>query len=106
MSLSLLFTSAIAAVTENKTDAPKIRVDFEDESLITEQKSQNLKICTQNLAAIGRALQTYEKEHDNFPEWLSELHPKYLTDTSSLICPANEDQGVPICLMTQTRTYL
>ena len=96
MSLSLLFTSAIAAVTENETDAPKIRVDFENESLITEQESQNLKICTQNLAAIGKALHTYEKEHDNFPEWLSELHPKYLTNTSSLICPADEDQGVPI----------
>lgn len=96
MSLSLLFTSAIAAVTENETDAPKIRVDFENESLITEQESQNLKICTQNLAAIGKALHTYEKEHDNFPEWLSELYPKYLTDENHLICPADEDQGVPI----------
>ncbi|MDE0635205.1 MAG: redoxin domain-containing protein [Candidatus Poribacteria bacterium] len=96
MSLSLLLTSAIAAGTENETDAPKIRVDFEDESLIAAQESANLKICTQNLAAIGEALQTYEKEHDNFPEWLSELHPKYLTNTSSLICPADEDQGVPI----------
>lgn len=96
MSLSLLFTSAIAAGTENETDAPKIRVDFENESLITEQESQNLKICTQNLVAIGEALQTYEKEHDNFPEWLSELYPKYLIDENHLICPADEDQGVPI----------
>ncbi len=96
MTLSSLFTSAIFAVTKNGTDIPKIRVDFEDESLITEQESQNLKTCAQNLAAIGEALQTYEKEHNNFPEWLSELHPKYLTNSNALICPADEEQGVPI----------
>ncbi|MDE0684490.1 MAG: redoxin domain-containing protein [Candidatus Poribacteria bacterium] len=48
------------------------------------------------MIAIGKALQTYEKEHANFPEWLSELHPKYLTNPDALICPADEDQGVPI----------
>ena len=96
MYLSLLLTSAISAITKNKTDVPKIRVDFEDESLITEQESKNLKTCTQNLASIGEALRTYEKEHGDFPEWLSELHPKYLTDESHLICPADEEQGVPI----------
>ena len=94
--LSLLLTSAISAVTENETNAPKIRIDLEDESLITEQESQNLKTCAQNLAAIGKALHAYEKEYDNFPEWLSELHPKYLTNPNALVCPADEDQGVPI----------
>ena len=87
MNLSGLFTSVIYAVTENETQARKIRVDFEDESLLTEQESRNLKTCAQNLIAIGKALQTYEKEHANFPEWLSELHPKYLTNPDALICP-------------------
>jgi len=96
MTLNLLFTSVISAVTENETDVPKIRVDFEDESLLTEQESRNLKICAQNLIAIGKALQTYKKEHANFPEWLSELQPKHLTNPDALICPADEDQGVPI----------
>ena len=96
MNLSLLLTSAISAVTENETDVPKIRVDFDDGSLITEQESQNLKTCTQNLASIGEALQTFEKEHGNFPEWLSELHPKYLTNPNALVCPADVDQGIPI----------
>lgn len=96
MYLSLLLTSAISAVTKNEMDAAKICIDFEDESLITKQESKNLKTCAQNLASIGEALQTYEKDHDNFPEWLSELHPKYLTDESHLICPADEEQGVPI----------
>ena len=97
MNLSLLFTSAISsAVTENETDVPEIRVDFEDESLLTEQESQDLKTCAQNLITIGKALQTYKKEHGDFPEWLSELHPKYLTNPNVLICPADEEQGVPI----------
>ena len=96
MYLSLLLTSAISAITKNKTDVPRIRVDFEDESLITEHESKNLKTCTQNLASISEALRIYEKEHGDFPEWLSELHPKYLTDERYLICPADEEHGVPI----------
>ncbi|MDE0313648.1 MAG: redoxin domain-containing protein [Candidatus Poribacteria bacterium] len=96
MTLSLLFTSAISAVNFNESDKSKTRIDFEDESLITEQESKNLKTCTQNLASIGEALRTYEKEHGDFPEWLSELHPQYLTGESHLICPADEEQGVPI----------
>ncbi len=96
MTLSLLLTSAIAAVTEHETGVPKIRVDFEDESLITELESKNLKTCSQNLASIGEALKDYEREHGDFPEWLSGLHPTYLIDETHLICPADEDQGVPI----------
>ena len=45
MTLNLLFTSVISIVAENETYVPKIRVDFEDESLLTEQESQNLKTC-------------------------------------------------------------
>ena len=90
-----LFTSVICAITGNETRVPEIRVDFEDESLLTEQESQNLKICAQNLIAIGKALQSYKKEYANFPEWLSELHPKCLINSHALICPADEDQGVP-----------
>ncbi len=97
MNLSLLFTSAISsAVTENETDVPRIRIGLEDESFITEQESQNLKTCAQNLAAIGEALHAYKKKHGDFPEWLSELHPKYLTNPNAFVCPADEDQGVPI----------
>lgn len=96
MTLNLLFTSVISAGTENETDVPKIGVDFEDESLLTKQESRNLNTCAQNLIAIGKALQTYKKEHGDFPEWLSELQPKHLTNPDALICPADEDQGVPI----------
>ena len=54
MTLNLLLTSAISAVTENETDVPKIRIGFEDKHLLTEQESKNLKTCAQNLIAIGK----------------------------------------------------
>lgn len=36
------------------------------------QDQQNIEICTRNLTAIGKAVQAYHNEHDDFPEWLSE----------------------------------
>ena len=79
-----------------KTNAAKICLNLTDAPSITEQDAKNLKTCTQNLVVIGTALQAYEKEQGDFPEWLSELHPVYLTDATGLICPADEDQGAPI----------
>lgn len=96
MNLGLLLSTVISAVPVDEIDGKKISVDPEDESLLTEQESKNLKTCMHNLAAIGEALQTYEKEHGDFPEWLSELHPKFLTNPNALICLADEEQGVPI----------
>lgn len=60
------------------------------------QDQKYIEICTQNMLAIGKAIQTYKKEHDDFPEWLSELHPKYLSDASVLLCPADKLGGKPI----------
>lgn len=60
------------------------------------QNQKNIEICTQNLLAIGKAVQTYHNDHGDFPEWLSELHPKYLADTNVLLCPADKEGGKPI----------
>ena len=61
-----------------------------------EQHEKNIEMCTQNLLAIGKSTQTYQKEHSDFPVWLSDLHPKHLTDGNALICPADEAGGKPI----------
>ena len=55
-----------------------------------------MNVCTRHLVAIGAALQAYEKDHGDFPEWLSEIHPNYLKDASTLVCPADEEEGNPI----------
>ena len=64
--------------------------------VITEQEEKNFKLCTQNLVAIGKAVGTYKKEQGDFPEWLSNLHPKYLPDANLLLCPADTLGGKPI----------
>ena len=59
----------------------------------SEMHKRNIELCTQNLIAIGKAIQTYQKEHGDFPERLSDLHPKYLPDASVFICPADDEDG-------------
>ena len=86
MILSLLMASANA-----DTPAEKF-----NEGPMAEQHEKNIEICTQNLVAIGKAVEAYKKEHGDFPEWLSELHPKYLSDANLLLCPADELGGKPI----------
>ena len=76
---------------------PKSGVYPQDASL--KQSEKNVEICTQNLLAIGKAIQTYQKEHGDFPGWLSELYPKYLSDPSILLCPADTKGGKPIFLI-------
>ncbi len=59
----------------------------------SERHERNIELCTQNLLTIGEAIQTYQKEHEDFPEQLSDLHPKYLPDASVFICPADDKDG-------------
>ena len=85
--LGLLITPAFAA----EQPAQK-----SDEVLDEAQNQNNIEICTQNLLTIGKAIEAYQKEHSDFPEWLSQLHPKYLSDANVLLCPADELGGEPI----------
>lgn len=61
-----------------------------------EQSDKNIEICTQNLLAIGKAIETYQKENGDFPVWLSDLHPKHLADGNAFICPSDKENGKPI----------
>ena len=85
--LNLLITSAVVA--EEAAQKPNKAVE-------ETQNMKNIEICTRNLTAIGKAVEAYKKDHGDFPEWLSELHPKYLPDANLLLCPADELGGKPI----------
>ena len=61
-----------------------------------EQWEENIAICTENLLAIGKAIEAYQKEHGDFPAWLSDLHPKHLADAHVLICPSDKAGGKPL----------
>lgn len=93
MILSLLMASANADTPAEKPS----------EDLIEAQSQRNIEICTQNLVAIGKVVKAYKKEHGDFPEWLSELYPKYLPDANLLLCPADELGGKPVLLATRIR---
>lgn len=80
---------AISPDTKEPTEKPS-------EDLAETQDQKNIEICTQNLLAIGKAIEIYQKDHGDLPEWLSELHPKYLQDANLLLCPADEGSGKPI----------
>ena len=59
-----------------------------------ELHEKNVEICLQNLIKIGKSIQAYMKEHNDYPKWLSSLHhPKYLPDPGVLICPADTVGG-------------
>ncbi len=61
-----------------------------------EQHEKNIEMCTQNLLAIDKAIEAYQKEYGDFPAWLSDLHPKHLADANVLICPSDKEGGKPV----------
>ena len=60
---------------------------------LTQEQQKNIEICRQNLLVISEAIHAYQKEYGDLPEWLSDLHPKYLPDANILICLADTGGG-------------
>lgn len=85
MMLSLLMASVNVDIAAHEPNQAGIHIEA--------QEKKNLEICTQNLTAIGEAIQAYQEENGDFPEWLSDLHPEYLADSNILICPSDKNGG-------------
>jgi hypothetical protein len=49
--------------------------------------------CIKNLKLIYEAIQAYQTEHKDMPNWLSDLVPKYLSDANVLVCPVCRRTG-------------
>ena len=49
--------------------------------------------CTKNLNLIYQAIQAYQTDHQDLPNWLSDLVPQYLADANVLICPVCRRTG-------------
>jgi len=60
-------------------------------------QAREKELCVKNLKQIYEAIQAYRKDQKRLPNWLSDLVPKYLADSSILTCPATKrtGQGVP-----------
>ena len=49
--------------------------------------------CSKNLRQIFDAIQAYQTDHRDLPNWLSDLVPKYLDDPNILVCPVCKRTG-------------
>src|SRR5215472_9028512 len=49
--------------------------------------------CTRNLKVIYDAIQAYQFDHKDLPNWLSDLVPDYIFDPRVLICPVCRRTG-------------
>ena len=59
------------------------------------ETSKGIETSRENLRQIKRALDEYRAANtDAYPQWLSDLSPKYL-DAKFLLCPADTTAGVP-----------
>jgi hypothetical protein len=52
-----------------------------------------LRECVWHLREIGVALDAYEADNGEPPEWLSSLYPRYIGDVGLLLCPADTHGG-------------
>ncbi len=55
--------------------------------------AQEKEACIQNLKVIYSAIQKYQLEHKDIPNWLSDLVPDYLSDVNVLTCPVCRRTG-------------
>lgn len=49
--------------------------------------------CIKNLKVIYDAIQAYQMDHKEIPNWLSDLVPQYLNDANVLVCPVCKRTG-------------
>ncbi len=49
--------------------------------------------CIMNLHRIYQAIEAYELDHKDLPNWLSDLVPQYLPDANVLVCPVCRRTG-------------
>ena len=55
--------------------------------------AQEKQECIEHLKTIYKAIQAYEADHKDLPNWLSDLVPKYLDDPNVLLCPVCRRTG-------------
>jgi hypothetical protein len=66
--------------------------------------------CIANLKQIYEAVQAYELDHKELPNWLSDLVPQYLPDANVLVCPlcrrTGKTEGPPLADPKLPSSYL
>jgi hypothetical protein len=57
------------------------------------QAAEEKEACTRNLKVIYEAIQAFQGDHHDLPNWLSDLVPQYLPDANVLVCPVCRRTG-------------
>jgi hypothetical protein len=55
--------------------------------------AEEKEACIANLKQIYEAIQVYQFDHKDLPNWLSDLVPQYLPDANVLVCPVCRRTG-------------
>jgi hypothetical protein len=58
-----------------------------------DRAAEEKEACTKNLKVIYDAIQAFEADHHDLPNWLSDLVPQYLADMNVLMCPVCRRTG-------------
>jgi hypothetical protein len=58
-----------------------------------ELAAQERAACSNNLRTIYAAIQAYRKDHNDLPNWFSDLVPDYLQEVNALVCPTCRRTG-------------
>ena len=64
-----------------------------DETAKAKLDAEERQDCINHLKLIYEAIQAYQIDHKDLPNWLSDLVPQYLTDANVLICPVCKRTG-------------
>ncbi len=74
------------------------------------QPAQEKEACVANLKKIYAAVEAFESDHRDLPNWLSELVPQYLPDANTLVCPVcrrtGQTEGPPLADPNLSSSYL
>lgn len=91
----------VSPVQAAQTNAPASASKPEDEER---------QACGRNLMKIYAAIQAYQDEHKDLPNWLSDLVPQYLPDANVLVCPTckrtGKTEGPPLADPKIASSYL
>jgi hypothetical protein len=65
----------------------------ESAGVVSSLAAEEREGCRRNLKVINDAIQAYQYDHKDLPNWLSDLVPDYLSDGNVLICPVCRRTG-------------
>jgi hypothetical protein len=73
---------------------PDVQAQTNDAADDVKLAAQEKEGCMRNLKLIYEAIQAYQADHKDLPNWLSDLVPQYISDANILVCPLCKRTGL------------